>query len=957
MMLVELKPLFARLNPYCSAALEGAAGLTLARNHYEIAVEHMLRRLIESPDGDAARILAFFDIDALRLTAQLDDALGQLKNGNPGRPVFAGLLTEWVQESWLMASITLGQSRVRSGALLLALIARLSYYGAGTRYAETLRAISRDKLVAEFDTIVDGSSETDLRVSEGGGAGTGATAGAPAGDSAIGRFCEDFTAKARAGKIDPVFGRDNEIRQMIDILARRRKNNPICVGEPGVGKTAVVEGLALRIVNGDVPEFLRDTRLVGLDLGLLEAGASVKGEFENRLRGVIDEIKGSVQPMILFIDEAHMLIGAGGQAGGSDAANLLKPALARGELRTVAATTWSEYKKYFEKDPALARRFQLVKLDEPDLPTAVQILRGLKDRYEAAHGVTVRDDAIVAAAELSNRYITGRLLPDKAVDLLDTAAARVRIGLGIKPAELENLESGLAGLERERVALARDVQFQPGAYSDRLSEIEVERADLEARHADLEGRWKAEKEAAEAVLALRRQLGAAQNTPTELPIETPTEDASAQETPAQQTSAQSSDDTPAKTADEALVKARTEAAASTSVAAFEAPIAPAPVAASAAAPVDAGTDVVATPEALAAQLAEARDKLKSLQGQSPLVFIETDPDAVARVVSDWTGVPLGKMQRDAVSGVLALADRIKERIRGQDHAVDQIAATVKAAQSGLRDPQQPLGVFLLVGPSGVGKTETGLAVADQLFGGEHALVSINMSEFQEKHTVSRLVGSPPGYVGYGEGGVLTEAVRKRPYSVVLLDEVEKAHLDVVNLFYQVFDKGTLADGEGRAINFSNTVVFLTSNLATEEITRLSRDGRPDVESLTAAIHPVLAKHFKPALLARMTVVPFYTLPPSELAGIADLKLNKLAQRLETANRIKLSFEPSVRDTIAARCTEVDSGARNIDFILRKSLTPLLSDTVLSSLADGRTLSAIHVAPDDSNGWAVTTTEG
>lgn len=962
MMLVELKPLFARLNAYCSAALEGAAGLTLARNHYEIAVEHMLRRLIESPDGDAARILAFFDIDALRLTAQLDDALGQLKNGNPGRPVFAGLLTEWVQESWLMASITLGQTRVRSGALLLALIARLSYYGAGTRYAETLRAISREKLVAEFDTIVDGSSETDLRVSEGGGAGTGATAGAPAGDSAIGRFCEDFTAKARAGKIDPVFGRDNEIRQMIDILARRRKNNPICVGEPGVGKTAVVEGLALRIVNGDVPEFLRDTRLVGLDLGLLEAGASVKGEFENRLRGVIDEIKGSVQPMILFIDEAHMLIGAGGQAGGSDAANLLKPALARGELRTVAATTWSEYKKYFEKDPALARRFQLVKLDEPDLPTAVQILRGLKDRYEAAHGVTVRDDAIVAAAELSNRYITGRLLPDKAVDLLDTAAARVRIGLGIKPAELENLESGLAGLERERAALARDVQFQPGAYSDRLGEIEVERADLEVRHADLEGRWKAEKEAAEAVLALRRQLGAAQNTPTELPIETPTEDASAQETPTQ-----SSDETSAGTRDEALVKARAEATASNRVAALDAPIAPAPVAASAAAPASstvgstaatfAETSAATNTEALAAQLAEARDKLKSLQGQSPLVFIETDPDAVARVVSDWTGVPLGKMQRDAVSGVLALADRIKERIRGQDHAVDQIAATVKAAQSGLRDPQQPMGVFLLVGPSGVGKTETGLAVADQLFGGEHALVSINMSEFQEKHTVSRLVGSPPGYVGYGEGGVLTEAVRKRPYSVVLLDEVEKAHLDVVNLFYQVFDKGTLADGEGRAINFSNTVVFLTSNLATEEITRLSRDGRPDVESLTAAIHPVLAKHFKPALLARMTVVPFYTLPPAELAGIADLKLNKLAQRLETANRIKLSFEPSVRDTIAARCTEVDSGARNIDFILRKSLTPLLSDTVLSSLADGRTLSAIHVAPDDSNGWAVTTTEG
>ncbi|MBO1112825.1 type VI secretion system ATPase TssH [Bordetella petrii] len=918
MMLVELKPLFARLNPHCSAALEGAAGLTLARNHYEIAVEHMLRRLIEAPDGDAARILAHFDIDALRLTAQLDDALGQLKNGNPGRPVFAGLLTEWVQESWLAASITLGQSRVRSGAMLLALVSRLSYYGAGTRYAETLRAISREQLAAEFDSIVDGSSETDMRIADGAaGAADSAAAGAGAGEAAIGRFCEDFTAKARAGKIDPVFGRDNEIRQMIDILARRRKNNPICVGEPGVGKTAVVEGLALRIVNGDVPDFLRDTRLLGLDLGLLEAGASVKGEFENRLRGVIDEIKGSVKPIILFIDEAHMLIGAGGQSGGSDAANLLKPALARGELRTVAATTWSEYKKYFEKDPALARRFQLVKLDEPDVLTAVQILRGLKDRYEAAHGVTVRDDAIVAAAELSDRYITGRLLPDKAVDLLDTAAARVRIGLGVKPAELESLESRLAGLERERAALARDLQFQPGSYSDRLGEIETERVDLQAQRDALETRWKIEKEAAEAVLALRRQLGAAQDTATELPIETPSENT-------------------------------------------EAPAA-APGAGPAAAPedepaADAAAAPPATPQALSGQLDAARDKLKSLQGDSPLVFIETDPDAVARVVSDWTGVPLGKMQRDAVSGVLALADRIKERIRGQDHAVDQIAATVKAAQSGLRDPQQPLGVFLLVGPSGVGKTETGLAVADQLFGGEHALVSVNMSEFQEKHTVSRLVGSPPGYVGYGEGGVLTEAVRKRPYSVVLLDEVEKAHLDVVNLFYQVFDKGTLADGEGRVIDFSNTVVFLTSNLATEEIVRLTRDGRPDTEALTTAIHPVLAKHFKPALLARMTVVPYYTLPPSELAGIVDLKLNKLAQRLAAANRIQLSFDAAVRDTIAARCTEVDSGARNIDFILRKSLMPLLSDTVLSALAEGRTLSALHVAPDDNSGWTIAATE-
>jgi type VI secretion system protein VasG len=944
MMLVELKPLFARLNPTCSAALEGAAGLTLARNHYEIAVEHMLRRLVEEPGGDVHRILAHFEIDPLRLGAQLDETLAQLKNGNPGRPVFSGLLTEWVQESWMMASITLGESRVRSGAMLLALISRLSYYGAGTRYAETLRAISREKLTSNFGNIVDGSSEASTQIADAAAAagGGGAAGSAGAGDAAIGRFCEDFTAKAAKGKIDPVFGRDSEIRQMIDILARRRKNNPICVGEPGVGKTAVVEGLALRIVNGDVPDFLRDTRLLGLDLGLLEAGASVKGEFENRLRGVIDEIKGSARPTILFIDEAHMLIGAGGQSGGTDAANLLKPALARGELRTIAATTWSEYKKYFEKDPALARRFQVVKLDEPDVPTAVQILRGLKDRYEAAHGVTVRDDAIVAAAELSNRYITGRLLPDKAVDLLDTAAARVRIGLGIKPAELENLESRLAGLEREREALARDVRYEPGSHSERLEAITEERADLESRRDALHARWQEEKEAAQAVLELRRQLGHAEGTPAV--------NAGGADGAGMATAAGADGTAKAAATNPAGASASTTASAATAGndAAPAANDADGGDSAKAASPADV--------EALNKRLEEARARLKTLQGREPLVFIETDPDAVARVVSDWTGVPLGKMQRDAVSGVLALAEHVKERIRGQDHAVDQIAAVVKAAQSGLRDPEQPMGVFLLVGPSGVGKTETALAIADQLFGGDQALVSINMSEFQEKHTVSRLVGSPPGYVGYGEGGVLTEAVRKRPYSVVLLDEVEKAHLDVVNLFYQVFDKGSLSDGEGRVIDFSNTVVFLTSNLATEEITRLSQDGRPDPDTLATTIHPVLAKHFKPALLARMTVVPYYTLPPSELAGIVNLKLGKLQRRLAASNRIKLEFAPSVADTIAARCTEVDSGARNIDFILRKSLTPVLSDTVLSALAEGRTISGMHVEPGENGDWKVTTTE-
>jgi type VI secretion system protein VasG len=926
MMLVELKPLFGRLNTTCTAALEGAAGLTLARNHYEISIEHMLRRLLDDPSCDMIRILNRFDIDPLRLTAQIDDSLSSLKNGNPGRPTFAGLLTEWVQESWLMASITLGEGKIRSGAMVLALLARLSYYGAATRYAETLRAISSDTLIKEFDQIVDGSAETVATSSGESGAAAGHQAQA-AGEAAIGRFCEDFTAKARAGKIDPVFGRDSEIRQMIDILARRRKNNPICVGEPGVGKTAVVEGLALAIVNNDVPEFLRDTRLLGLDLGLLEAGASVKGEFENRLRGVIDEIKGSPRPIILFIDEAHMLIGAGGQTGGSDAANLLKPALARGELRTVAATTWSEYKKYFEKDPALARRFQVVKLDEPSVATTVQILRGLKETYEAAHGVTVRDDAIVAAAELSNRYITGRLLPDKAVDLLDTASARVRIGLGMKPAELEQLERKLAGLERERTALTRDARYGNSDHNERLTALEAERAQIDEQREALESRWQIEKAAAERVLNLRRQLNDAQSG------------AIADKVDATAASSTNTATTPDSNVDDAKID-RTEADSAN---------------ADSAAPAGAETgNAKADVARIKQELEAAHSELTRLQAGAPLVFIETDPDAVAKVVSDWTGVPLGKMQRDAVDGMLALASRIKERIRGQDPAVEQISATLKAAQSGLRDPQQPMGVFLLVGPSGVGKTETALAVADQLFGGDQALVSINMSEFQEKHTISRLVGSPPGYVGYVEGGVLTEDVRKRTYSVVLLDEVEKAHLDVVNIFYQVFDKGTLADGEGRVIDFSNTVVFLTSNLATEEITTLSREGRPDFDTLISAIHPVLARHFKPALLARMNVVPYYTLPPSELAGIVKLKLARLSQRLTASNRIALEFDPAVADAIAARCTEVDSGARNIDFILRKSLTPRLSDTVLGALAEGRKPVSMHVAPGTTDDWLITT---
>ncbi|MPQ69081.1 MULTISPECIES: type VI secretion system ATPase TssH [unclassified Pseudomonas] len=892
MIQVELKPLFARLNVYSTKALENAAGQTLARAHYEISLEHLLRQLLEDPDADTTRILTRFEIDPMRLRALLDEGLAQLKNGNPGRPVFAGLLTEWIQDAWLIASLVVGTGRIRGGSLLLALVSRLGYYTAGTRYGELLKPISTDALTAEFAQLLGGSSEGPLDSLQTGAASSNvANAGgtARAAEDNIARFCEDLTAKATAGRIDPIFGRDDEIRQMIDILARRRKNNPIAVGEPGVGKSAVVEGLALLISQNEVPDFLKNTRLLSLDLGALEAGASVKGEFENRLRGVIEEIKASATPVILFIDEAHMLIGAGGAAGGSDAANLLKPALARGELRTIAATTWSEYKKYFEKDPALARRFQLVKLDEPSVKTAVLILRGLKGHYEKVHGVSVRDDAIVAAAELSDRYITGRLLPDKAVDLLDTASARVRIGLGIKPAELERMERQLSGLARELAALERDRSNGFPVEVQRLADIADEQAGIEDSRLTLETRWVAERDAAVRVLDARKQLALKED---DLP--TPEEGETAH--------------------------------------------------------------VLASLVERQAALELAREELAALQGDEPLLFTEVNPDAIAKVVSDWTGVPLGKVLRDAAGGVLALASNIKTRIRGQDTAVEQIAEILKAAQSGLRDPQQPLGVFLLVGPSGVGKTETALAVAEHLFGGEQAMISVNMSEYQEKHTVSRLVGSPAGYVGFGEGGMLTEAVRKRPYSVVLLDEVEKAHLDVVNIFYQVFDKGSLSDGEGRQIDFSNTVVLLTSNLATEEIQNLCVDGRPDPDTLAEKIRPTLSRHFKPALLARMTIVPFFTLGGEQLAGIVRLKLGRLSERLLAASKVRLTFADEVAAAIAARCTEVESGARNIDFILRKSLTPRLSDVLLGAIADQRPLAGLHVAVDARGEWIITPQE-
>ncbi|MCP4745879.1 MAG: type VI secretion system ATPase TssH [Desulfobacteraceae bacterium] len=868
MLSVEIKALLQRLNNYCTSALEGAAGLCVARTHYEVSVEHFLVKLMENPQADLMLIFRHFDIDPGRLRKALESSLAGLKTGNAGKPVFCPLLMQWVQESWLTASVDLDEARIRSGALLAALLNRVNHL-ANVSYVDIVHGISRDELLAQFWNIVKGSVEKAVKEQ------TVETGPGPAGEAtAIKRFCVDFTAKAASGEIDPVFGRDRQIRQMVDILARRRKNNPIVVGEAGVGKTAVVEGLALRIVEGDVPELLANVSILGLDMGLLQAGAGMKGEFENRLKSVISEIKASETPIILFIDEAHTLIGAGGSAGMSDAANLLKPALARGELRTVAATTWTEYKKYFEKDAALARRFQLVKLDEPSVDTAKLILRGLKEKYETSHNVLVRDDAIEAAAEMSSRYISGRQLPDKAVDLLDTSAARVKVLLSAKPDIIEDKERSMQALDREIAAIGRDKIHGVEVDTQRESDLQQMRRKIETDLENLHTRWRQEQSLANELIETRRQL----------------------------------------------ILSNQE-------------------------------DTGQNPEVLKEQLNHISGRLAGLQQDNPLVRTEVDPDTVAKVVSDWTGIPLGKVMRDQASNIIKLESNLKKRIKGQDQAQSMISQLLKSSKAGVKDPNQPMGVFLLVGPSGVGKTETGLATADLLFGGEEFMVSVNMSEFQEKHTVSRLIGSPPGYVGYGEGGVLTEAVRQRPYSVVLLDEVEKAHLEVLNLFYQVFDKGSLSDGEGRQIDFKNTVLFLTSNLAGDIITEMcSGDTMPDLDVITSAVRPILSNHFKPALLARMTVIPYFTLPVDVLKDIAVLKLEKLVQRLKTSHKMEMTYSDKVIEQIAARCTEVETGARNIDYITNGAIMPRMSHEILTRMGQEQMPAHVYLDLNEQGGF-------
>ncbi|MBV1805949.1 type VI secretion system ATPase TssH [Pseudomonas viridiflava] len=871
---VDLQQLIQALDAETRRDLESSAERCVARGGSKILVEDLLLELLERPQGLLARALQDAEVDAGELSASLQSRVEHSASRNP---VFAPELVQWLQDALLVANLELGQTQVEQAALILALLRNPMRY-AGSRYQPLLAKLNIDRL-KEFAL-----SQQEQPAS-----------GKPAaqGESLLERFTHNLTQQARDGKLDPVLCRDGAIRQMVDILARRRKNNPIVVGEAGVGKTAIVEGLASRIAAGEVPQALKGVELLSLDMGLLQAGASVKGEFERRLKGVIDEVKASPKPIILFIDEAHTLIGAGGNAGGSDAANLLKPALARGELRTIAATTWAEYKKYFEKDPALARRFQPVQLHEPTVSEAVTILRGLAQVYEKSHGIYLRDDAVVAAAELSARYLAGRQLPDKAVDVLDTACARVRISLAAAPESLERLRGELAEGGRQRQALRRDAEAGLLIDHEALEALETRLEAAEEERAALEALWLEQKTLAERLLELRQQL------------------AKAREAAAVEPTVEIGED------DEGTV---IEAVA---------------------------LDETQSVEALTAALNETHVALTALQVKERLVSFEVCPRLVAEVISAWTGVPLAQLAREHNAKVASFAKDLRIRIRGQEQAVHALDRSMRATAAGLNKPDAPVGVFLLVGPSGVGKTETALALADLLYGGDRFITTINMSEFQEKHTVSRLIGAPPGYVGYGEGGMLTEAVRQKPYSVVLLDEVEKADPDVLNLFYQIFDKGVANDGEGREIDFRNTLILMTSNLGSDQISALCEDGaRPTAEVLEETIRPVLSKHFKPALLARMRVVPYYPVSGPVLRELIEIKLGRLGERL---NRRQLEFTycQNLVDHLAERCTQSDSGARLIDHLLDLHVLPLVADRLLDAMATGESLKRVHATLDSS----------
>jgi type VI secretion system protein VasG len=920
---VNLKSLVGRLNDVTRNALEGAAGLCLSRTNYDVEIEHILAKLLEQDDTDLHSIAKHYEVNLDRLTKDVGVALDRLKSGNSRTPGLSDRIPRWIQDAWLLASVDFGSARVRSGHLVLALLANDSFARIAREISKEFSHISAEDLQSKLPEVTaDSAEERDaVALGEASGVSDGApiATGVPGKTRALDQYTEDLTAKAAAGKIDPVLGRDFEIRQIVDILTRRRQNNPILTGEAGVGKTAVVEGFALRIAEGDVPEPLRNVSVRSLDLGLLQAGAGIKGEFESRLKSVIDEVKASPQPIIMFIDEAHTMIGAGGAAGQNDAANLLKPALARGELRTIAATTWAEYKKYFEKDAALARRFQVVKVEEPDEAKAISMMRGIADKMESHHNVRILDEAIVECVKLSHRYITGRQLPDKSVSVLDTACAKVAIGQGATPAAVEDATRRIQNLTSEIDALERE-QATGAEHDEKIAELTAKRTATETELAALNEQWEKEKALIEQIRNVRtklemsrldRKLGDAVSTGD---VSVPAEAAAAATAEADSGPGDDGSGTAAAPAQEA------------------------------AQPVDT--------EFLKAELKRLNAELKEVQGENPLMQPVVNGQSVAEIISGWTGIPIGKMVADEINAVLKLHETLRERVLGQDHALEAIAQRIRTSRAGLTDPKRPIGVFLLVGTSGVGKTETALALAESLYGGERNLISINMSEYQEAHTVSSLKGSPPGYVGYGEGGVLTEAVRRKPYSVVLLDEVEKAHPDVMELFFQVFDKGVLEDGEGREIDFKNCIILLTSNVGTDTIMKLCADPdtKPEPTGLVEAVKPELHKAFKPALLGRMVTVPFYPITDDILRLIIKLQLGRIKTRIFDNHGAQFSFDDSVIDTVAKRCTDVDSGARNVLNILTGSLLPEMSGEVLSRMATGEGIGKIHVGVGESENF-------
>ncbi|MGB7210447.1 MAG: type VI secretion system ATPase TssH [Pyrinomonadaceae bacterium] len=920
---VNLKSLVGRLNDVSRGALEGGAGLCLSRTNYDVEIEHLLAKILEQDDTDLHKICAHFEVNSDRLTKDVSVALDRLKSGNSRTPGLSDRIPLWIQDAWLLASVDFGAARVRTGHMILALLANERFARIAREISKEFDHISVEKLQTDLPTITADSAEARdaVALGETGGVSDGSpvASGVPGKTKSLDQYTEDLTAKAAAGKIDPVLGRDFEVRQIIDILTRRRQNNPILTGEAGVGKTAVVEGFALRIFQGDVPDPLKNVSVRTLDLGLLQAGAGIKGEFENRLKSVIEEVKSSPQPIIMFIDEAHTMIGAGGAAGQNDAANLLKPALARGELRTIAATTWAEYKKYFEKDAALARRFQVVKIDEPDELKAIDMMRGIADKMEGHHNVRILDEAIVECVKLSNRYITGRQLPDKSVSVLDTACAKVAIGQGATPASVEDATRRIQNLSAEIEALERE-QVTGAAHEDRLAELTAKRAETEAELTKLNEQWEKEKDLTTQIRNIRVKL---EMTRLDGKIDAL---AAAEAITAPESAAAATAETDASAGDD-----------SSGTAAATAPEATKPL----------------DTEFLKSELKRLNAELKQVQGEDPLMQPVVNGQSVAEVISGWTGIPIGKMVADEINAVLNLHETLGERVLGQDHALEAISQRIRTSRAGLTDPKRPIGVFMLVGTSGVGKTETALALAESLYGGERNLITINMSEYQEAHTVSSLKGSPPGYVGYGEGGVLTEAVRRKPYSVVLLDEVEKAHPDVMELFFQVFDKGMLEDGEGREIDFKNCIILLTSNIGTDTIMKLCADPdtTPDPDGLVAAVKPDLLKAFKPALLGRMVTVPYYPITDEILRLIIKLQLGKIKNRIMDNHGAQFSYDDSVISTVAERCTDVDSGARNVYNILTGTLLPEMSGEVLSRMASGEGIKRVHVTVGEGGNFA------